>query len=94
MMTAVAPSKEAQCKTYALAAATTADPDRKRAISFSMATVLRHQNSALEEEETESDDEAQIPALASLCETSDLKEDSEIQALCPRHPPIHPLPFH
>jgi len=94
MMAAVAPSKEAPRKSYARAASTTADPDRERAISFSMATILRHKKNALEEEETESDDEAQIPALAPLSEASDFEEDSEIQAPCPLHPPIHPSPFH
>jgi len=93
-MAAVAPAKEAPRKTYARAASTTADPDRERAISFSMATISRHQNSALEEEESDSDDKARIPALAPLSKSADFEEDSEIQALCPPHHPIKPLPFH
>jgi len=93
MMTAVAPAKEAHRKTYAHAASTTADPDREKAISFSMATISRHKNSAIEEEDSENDD-TEIPGLAPLSESADFEEDSKIQALCPRHPPIKPLPFH
>jgi len=94
VMAAVAPSKETPRMSYARAASTTADPDHERAISFSMATISRHQNSALEEEDSDSDDETQIPALAPLSELNDLDDNPEVQALCPRHPPIKPLPFH
>ena len=47
VVAAVAPAKEAPHVSYSRAASTAADPDRERAISFSMATILRHQNSAL-----------------------------------------------
>ena len=59
-----------------------------------MTTISRHQNSALEEEDSDSDGEEQIPALAPLSELNDLDDNPEVQALCPRHPPIKPLPFH
>ena len=94
VMAAVVPSKDAPRMSYARAASTTADPDRERAISFSMATISRHPNSALEEEDSDSDDDTRIPALAPLSESNDLDDDSEAQTLCPRHPPIKPLPFH
>ena len=48
---------------YARAASTTADPDRESAISFSMATISHHQNSALEEKDSDCDGEERIPAL-------------------------------
>jgi len=92
-MAAVAPAREAPRMTYARAASTTADPYRERYISFSKATISRHKNFVLEEEDSDSDDDV-IPALAPLCESADLKEDANVQALCPRHSPIKPLPFH
>jgi len=83
VMAAVAPSKDAPRMSYARAASSTADPDRERAISFSVATISRHPNSALEEEDSDSDNE--IPALAPLSELNDLDDNSESQTLCPRH---------
>jgi len=92
-MAAVAPTKEAPRITYARAATTTEDPYRERAISFSIATISRQANSALEEEVTDSNDD-EIPALVLLCEYSDFEEEEDIQALCHQRPPIKPSPFH
>ena len=47
----------------------------------------------MKEEDSYSDGEAQIPALALLSESEYFDDYSEIQAICPRHPPIKPLPF-
>jgi len=58
-----------------------------------MATISRHPYSALEEEDSDSNNE--IPALAPLSESkNDLDDNSEAQTLSLGHPPIKPLPFH
>jgi len=56
-MAAVTPVKQdTPHKSYACAVATTADPDAERSITFSIATISRYENSALEEEEIDNDD--------------------------------------
>jgi len=68
-------------KSYAAAASR--GKKEEKVVSFSMATISRFTNSALEVEDSDSELESD----------DEHYEDIPIDILCPRHPPIHPLPF-